>query len=108
MNEAEQAVREVVDAYQAAVWAKDVDALVALYDPEVCVFDLWGTWSYRGVAAWRGMVAEWFGSLGSERAVVDLEDVQTIVAQDLAVVYALVIYTGCLLPAHLCARCITA
>ena len=94
MNEAEQAILRVVEAYKAAVFAKDVDAFVALYDQEVCVFDLWGTWSYHGVAAWRGMVTEWFGSLGTERVVVAMEGVHTIVAHDAAVVHAFVSYTG--------------
>jgi uncharacterized protein (TIGR02246 family) len=90
----ESTILRVLDAYKAAVFAKDVDAFVALYDRDVCVFDMWGDWSYSGVEAWRGMVAGWFGTLGTERVVVDLDDVQTIVAQDLAVAHAFVTYKG--------------
>jgi uncharacterized protein (TIGR02246 family) len=67
--------RNVMDAYRAAVYAKDVDAFVALYDDDCVVFDMWGAWSYAGISAWRGMVVGWFGSLGGERAVVEATDV---------------------------------
>jgi ketosteroid isomerase-like protein len=85
-------ITQVLNAYQAAVFAKDVDAFVALYDVDVLVYDMWGVWSYNGIAAWRGMVAGWFGSLGTERVVVDFSDAQTIVTQDLALVHAFVTY----------------
>jgi ketosteroid isomerase-like protein len=55
---------------------------------------MWGTWSYNGLEAWRGMVADWFGTLGTERVAVGLADVRTIVSQGVAVAYALVTYTG--------------
>jgi ketosteroid isomerase-like protein len=85
-------ILQVLDGYKAAVFAKDVDTFVALYDRDVLVFDMWGVWSYNGIAAWREMAAGWFGSLGTERVVVDFSDAQTIVAQDLAVAHAFVTY----------------
>ncbi len=87
-------VTQVLDAYKAAVFAKDVDALVALYDQNVCVFDMWSKWSYDGLDAWRGAVTDWFGSLGSDRVAVEFEEVQTIMAQEVAIVHAFVIYKG--------------
>lgn len=85
-----QALGDVLTDYKAAVLAKDVDRFVALYAPDMRVFDMWGVWSYDGVAPWRDMVAGWFGSLGDERVVVDFSDVQTVVAADLAVIHAFV------------------
>jgi ketosteroid isomerase-like protein len=85
-------ILQVLDDYKAAVLAKNVDAFVALYDRNVLVFDMWGTWSYNGIASWRGMVEAWFGSLGAERVIVDFSDAQTIVTGDLAVVHAFVAY----------------
>lgn len=55
---------------------------------------LWGTWSYNGIEAWRTLVVEWFGSLGSERVVVELDRVHTRVTNDLAVANAFISYTG--------------
>jgi uncharacterized protein (TIGR02246 family) len=94
MNEVEQPIQQLFAAYKATVFAKDVDAFVALYHEDVCVFDLWGRWSYTGIAAWRTMVGEWFSSLGSERVAVEVENVQTRVTNHLAVAHAFISYTG--------------
>ncbi|WP_233836994.1 YybH family protein [Paraburkholderia sp. ZP32-5] len=92
MNTLDKPVLQALDDYKAAVLAKSVDAFVALYDQHVLVFDMWGAWSYNGIAAWRQMVEGWFGSLGTERVIVDFSDAQTITADDLAVVHAFVSY----------------
>lgn len=83
-----------VDAYRAAIFAKDIDAFAALYDRDVCVFDLWGAWSYTSLEAWRNVVATWFDSLGTERVLVDVDRVQSIVTSDVAIVHAFVTYRG--------------
>jgi ketosteroid isomerase-like protein len=85
-------IEAVLKAYGDAVLAKDVDAFVALYDLEVEVFDAWGTWSYRGVAAWRRMVADWFGSLGSERVLVAATEVRAAASTELAMLNAAMTY----------------
>lgn len=94
MNELEGPIMRVLDAYKAAVLAKDVDAFVALYDEDVRVFDMWSEWSHNGTRAWREVVMNWFGSLGTERVSVDVSDVQIIGAHDVAVVHAFVTYRG--------------
>ena len=94
MNELESAILQVLDAYKSAVFSKDVDAFVALYDHDVRVFDMWGEWSYTGVDAWRGMVQDWFGSLGSERVVVVFDEVKVVTTQELATAAAFITYTG--------------
>ena len=60
---------EMLNAYAAAVRAKDVDAFVGLYAEDVRSFDLWSVWSYDGKDALRAMVTEWFGSLGDDEVV---------------------------------------
>ena len=94
MNELEKPILQVLDSYKAAVTTKDVDAFVALYDQEVCVFDMWGEWSYKGVEAWRRMVTDWFGSLGNERVVVELNRAQVITEHTIAIVHAFVTFKG--------------
>jgi hypothetical protein len=69
VNEFDDPIQQTLYDYEAAVLAKDIDGFVALYDRDVLVFDMWRTWSYRGIAAWREMVAGWFGSLGAERVI---------------------------------------
>lgn len=85
-------ILQVLKDYQAAVWAKDVDAFVALYERDTVVFDMWGAWSHNGIASWRAVVEGWFGSLGRERVIVDFSDAQTIAAAELAVVHAFANY----------------
>jgi uncharacterized protein (TIGR02246 family) len=93
MNELEKPILQVLDSYKAAVKTKDVDAFVALYDQDVCIFDMWGEWSYKGIEAWRRMVIDWFGSLlGAERVIVDFNGVQTILGNDIAIAHAFVVY----------------
>lgn len=75
MNDPEKPVRRALDAYQAAVLAKDADAFMQLYDADVRVFDTWGVWSYEGAAAWRVAVEGWFSSLGRETVRVAFDDV---------------------------------
>jgi uncharacterized protein (TIGR02246 family) len=70
-------MKEMLDAYAAAVRAKDVDAFVDLYANDVRTFDLWSEWSYDGKAALRGMVTEWFGSLGTDVVAVEFDEVRT-------------------------------
>ncbi len=94
MSEPDRAVMRVLEAYRAAVFARDVDALIGLYDRDVRVFDLWGAWSCDGVDGWRVIVAGWFDSLGTDRVVVETDDARTIVGGDLAVAHAFIAFNG--------------
>lgn len=94
VKDQERPLLRVLQEYKAAVLARDVDAFVALYDDEVRVFDIWGIWSYSGIAAWRAVVANWFESHGSERVVVEFDDPQVRAAPDIAVIHVFVVYRG--------------
>src|SRR4051812_23991605 len=54
-------------AYADAVQARDREALLALYDPAVRVFDAWDHWAHDA-ASWRAAVTDWFAALEHERA----------------------------------------
>jgi len=94
VKDQERSLLQVLDDYKSAVLAKDVDAFLALYDDEVRVFDMWGNWSYSGIAAWRAVVARWFEAHGSERVVVEFGDTQVRAAPDIAVINVFVVYRG--------------
>ena len=81
-------------AYKEAVFRKDITAFVALYDPSVCVFDMWGEWQYEGIEAWQKMVSGWFSSLGSERVRVGAENVKGVALGELAMLHGIVSYTA--------------
>ena len=84
-------LQQVMDAYQDAVYARNVPAFMALYDGQVRVFDLWETWVYDR-AAWQGAATQWFGSLGNERVAVVWSEVQTHAGAEIATLSALITY----------------
>ena len=55
---------------------------------------MWGEWSYKGVESWRRIVTDWFGSLGNERLIVELDNAQVITEHNIAVAHAFVIFKG--------------
>ena len=85
---------EMLAAYAAAVRAKDVDAFVGLYADDVRTFDLWSVWSYDGKAALREMVAEWFGSLGTDVVAVEFDEVRSEAGDAVAALSAFTTYRG--------------
>jgi ketosteroid isomerase-like protein len=91
---AETLVTTVLEAYASAVYDRDVDALMALYEPGARIFDAWGVWSYEDAAAWRVAVEGWLGSLGTERVKVTFEDVRAVAEHGFATVSAVVTYQG--------------
>jgi ketosteroid isomerase-like protein len=94
MIDFDASIARVLQSYESAVYAKDVDAFMRLYDPKVRVFDTWGVWSYEGAEAWRVAVEGWLSSLGQERVKVRFEDVQSSGGHDLASLSALVTYAN--------------
>ena len=74
MSEIAAIVSELQQAYCRAVYNKDVEAFLPLYDPDVRLFDAWGVWQYEGATTWRNAVESWFSSLGDECVEVTFED----------------------------------
>jgi len=85
---------QIIDGYKSAVLAKDVEAFMRLYDPQVRVFDAWGVWSYDDDASWQRTVEGWFGSLGEERVQVSFDEVVVSEAGGSAIVSAIVTYAS--------------
>ena len=94
MSDLDASTRQVLDAYASAVYARDVDAFMRLYDPKVRVFDTWGIWAYDGAAAWRVAIEGWFASLGTERVKVRFDDVDVLGAGEFRSLSAIVTYAG--------------
>ena len=87
-------MEDMLEAYAGAVRAKDVEGFVGLYADDVRTFDLWSEWSYDGREALRGMVSEWFGSLGTDTVAVEFDEVRTEVGQDVAAVSGFTTFRG--------------
>lgn len=56
----------LISRYTAAATALDKDALLALYAPDVRLFDLMRPWQIRGIGAWDASVARWFADVGTD------------------------------------------
>ena len=87
-------IQNMLDLYRTAVYDKDVDSFIALYDDEVTVFDMWGRWVYRGIDDWRNMATEWFGSLGGDLSSPEFHDVQITAGEGMAAAHAFLTYKG--------------
>ena len=94
MSDIEAPVARILELYKSAVLAKDVEAFMRLYDPNVRVFDTWGVWSYEGAAAWQRAVEGWFTSLGGDRLKVGFDEVSAVSTPNFAVVSAVVTYAA--------------
>jgi uncharacterized protein (TIGR02246 family) len=90
MNE----LQSLFDTYKNTVYEKDLEGFLSIFDKDLHVFDMWGQWSHRGLEAWREMAKGWFGSLGSERVVVDFDEAQSTLSGDMGVATAFVTFTG--------------
>ena len=94
MNDVEKSLGQMLEQYKAAVLARDADALLRLYDPQVRVFDAWGVWSYEGSEAWRRAVEGWFSSLGAERVLVAFDEVRMSVGKEISMLSTIVSYAS--------------
>ena len=94
MSDLDTSTRQVLDAYAAAVYARDADAFMRLYDPKVRVFDTWGIWSHEGAAAWRVAIDGWFASLGNEKVKVSFDEVDVLGNGEFRSLSAIVTYAG--------------
>lgn len=93
-NPSTNPAHRALKSYAAAVYAKDLDAFVSLYDHSVFVFDAWNVQSYQGTDAWRAMTHDWFTSLGTERVAVEFEVERSTASDTLAYASAIVRYTA--------------
>ena len=83
-----QEIQPIFDRYKQAVYQKDTEAFLALFDDNVRIFDMWA-WSYDGLAAWREMVIGWFANLGADRDVVTFDDIRIQQSGDMAIASAI-------------------
>lgn len=94
MSDLDKDIARILGIYESAVYRKDVDAFMRLYDQDVRVFDAWGLWQYEGAEAWRRAVEAWLTSLGTERVKVTFDEVAATVGKDVSAVSAIVTYAS--------------
>lgn len=94
MADLETLISRTIESYKSAVYARDVDAFMRIYDPKVRVFDTWGVWEYENAAQWKSAVDAWLSSLGTEKVKVTFADLNVSGSVDYAVLSAVVTYAG--------------
>jgi uncharacterized protein (TIGR02246 family) len=87
-------LESLLQLYKNAVLEKNLNAYACIFDEKVRAFDMWGEWVYDGLDAWLGMAKGWFGSLGTDRDIVDFEDIQIETSDELGIVTAIVKFTA--------------
>jgi ketosteroid isomerase-like protein len=93
VNEIDASIAGVVEAYKSAIAARNIEALMGLYDQAVRIFDAWGIWSYEDAAAWRIAVEGWFATHPADRFDAIFEDVSTVSTPAFASLSAIVTYS---------------
>ncbi|NLC32339.1 MAG: nuclear transport factor 2 family protein [Clostridiales bacterium] len=73
--------KTILKQYATAVYNKDAEGLLSLYDSNVCVYDTWNEWRYD-IGGFRNMVTGWFDSLGGEKVRVEFTQGYTFESQD--------------------------
>ena len=76
-------IESLFETYKQAVFQKDVEAFVSIFDENVRIFDMW-QWTYDGLVSWRQMAKGWFESLGTEKVVVSFDDIQIQATDEMA------------------------
>ncbi|NDV00667.1 YybH family protein [Pseudoroseicyclus tamaricis] len=61
------AILALAETYARAVWEKDQELFLSIYDDKLLAYDTWDSWSIEGRRRWGDMASEWFGSLQKER-----------------------------------------
>ncbi|MEC7263091.1 MAG: nuclear transport factor 2 family protein [Bacteroidota bacterium] len=76
-------IEDFFTTYKEAVWRKDADALLALYDTDVIQFDMWDRGFYPNLTEWKPGIEDWLGSLGNEKVKVDFEMIKIHLAENI-------------------------
>jgi ketosteroid isomerase-like protein len=88
-------IESIPDLYKEAVYNKDVDGYMDLYDEDLRAFDMWEQWEYRGLDGWKNMATEWLGVvLGEAKDVVEFEDLLIEAAGEFASITAIVKFSA--------------
>lgn len=94
MSSKNDPVVKMIASYKEAILTKNIDSFCALYDADVHIFDMWGRWSMRGIDAWRTLAQGWFSSLGTERVIVEANNIESVITDEMAVGHAIFTYTA--------------
>ncbi len=74
--------KALLERYANAVYNKDVESFISIYDNNVLVYDTWEEWIKKDVKEIKSMATEWFDSLGNEKVKVEFTEVRVLESAD--------------------------
>ncbi len=74
--------KALFERYANAVYNKDVESFISIYDNNVLVYDTWEEWIKKDVKEIKSMATEWFDSLGNEKVKVEFTEVRVLESAD--------------------------
>jgi ketosteroid isomerase-like protein len=95
MDSTQSELRALFDRRAEAAWHKDIDALMAVFSPDVVYFDLVPGLRYTGAAALRARFRDWFARWQSPIGQ-ELRDVTIVASGELALAHMLIRASGTL------------
>lgn len=72
----------ILQHYADAVYNKDVEQFLSIYDEHVYIYDTWNQWMCHDLEALRNMTVDWFESLGKETVRVEFTQLNVIDSVD--------------------------
>ena len=78
--------------YKQSAWNKDTKSMIALYDDNVLIFDMWSQVYQTGLADWSRVIKDWLGSLVDEKVNVIFEMIEVHEGENIGFGSALIIY----------------
>lgn len=87
-------IRDILDQYTEAVWNKDVEAFLALYDDNIRDYDAWEQWEYAGIHEFRTLPVNWFRESEGHRVKVTFMYPEIHQSGHLAAVWSQVVYSA--------------
>lgn len=84
----EEKIRQMIDEWVSAVKDKDIDGLMALYSPDVVVYDVPTPLQQRGADAHRQNFEEWFASMPG-RTTSAIRDLRIVAGENIAFAHCL-------------------
>ncbi len=94
MKDMDDEAEKLRQRYASAVSARNVTALMQLYDPKARIFDAWGVWEYNGMESWQVAVEGWFSSNPTDKLSVSFNDCRVLGDANLATMTAIVSYAA--------------
>ena len=90
-------VQDVLENYKTAVYEKDVEKFLSIYDPELHIYDCWGNWEIKGISSWKENVVEWFNGLSVDGVLLKV-DFNDLVVEEYS--YLAFVHCGVTFAAH--------